>query len=668
MVGKMRQWLRRGCAVAAAGLLVLCAKAQGGADFDLPADFTRVYGLDELADGDCLLIGANYEQEDSLYLMTGEAPNKKMVAQPVCKGVPQDLTCEKSSYVWRLREAGDGLYRLETLDGGILNCEINGKSESTANLLLSGTNKSVWNFTLQDEGTFLVSHKETPDRALGFSWWALVGGESASYFGNFKEKGANTRSLCLYRVKPLDEYRGTAVLPADGERVTLFARGLMAGNEAVDGALAAVPTDSCELTDGTLAPDPPGQAWECRHGAAEGVFSLRAADGTYLADGFRHTQEPFGWRISEGYIVPATAEESEAAGAGDDTHIYLLKDAGRFRQLTAEDAAEARAVSVELRPVGGDPVPAYEESTGELRLTGAWSARRLRQMDWRGVRSLDLRALSLPVRAADFDRRPAADNVPVHVAATEVRAVPASWRFVVAESEDGSALSCPTVLADKHPFAPCRPFAAGAGELAYERQAFADGKWETLCLPFAAPVPDGFEAEELVEISDGQLLFAPVASVEAGKPVIVRYVGTAKDGTVPQRWEAGGGTVETGPAAGSFAGVFDTLRVADSAEGVYLLESSGERFVRAEAGSLLMPFRAFVRPDGGGQAARAALSVRHLGQEQEGVEAVRAENPAANGPCYDLQGRQVARDRLSGASGTLSPGIYIRNGKKIIRK
>jgi len=650
-------------------LSVLCARAQGGADFALPADFTRLQDVDELADGDCLLIGAEYEPEDAenepeaaFYLMTGTPERTWLWAQPMGKGVPENITCEDRAAVWRFRKAGDGCCRLETLDGKFL------YPYKTTYLSVSDTAKSEWCIVSQDNGTFLISNKNIKDRALGFSWWPVKDEISVSYFGNYKEGGANTRFLYLYRVRRPDEYRGGAALPADGERVTLFAQGLMAGRERTDGTLEALSADSCELTDGTLAPHPQGRAWVCRHGAEEGLFTLRDADGNYLAAGLGASPTPFDWRISKGYVVPAAAEEGGDATAAAVPHIYLLRNARCFRLLPAAEAVSAGAVLVAFRTVGEDPAVVSGESPGERRLTGAWSADRLRRLDWQGVRSLDLRALALPLRAADFAFRPAADNVPVFIARSEEQAAPEAWRFVVVADGEEATLRNEVVLTDRQPFVPGRAFTVAAGAFAYERQAYTDGLWETVCLPFDAQVPDGFVAETLTEIRAGELFFSSTDRLEGGKPAIVRYVGPSEEEKVSQRWEAEPGSVWTAPATDVFAGVFDTLRVNSTAEGIYLLDNTGQTFVRAAAGSSLCPFRAYLKPGGNGQTAPAAWAVRHADREHTAVGTVDADPPSADrGACYDLQGRRVGVCG-SGIPASLPPGIYIRNGKKIKRK
>lgn len=644
-------------------LFALSVWAQAGIRSYGSADFVRLHSWDDLQDGDLMLIGAQYVREGGFYLMTSTALKKKMQAERVCDEAPAKLSCEDETMVWRYRKGGNGMFALESLAGKFL-----GEVDKT-NVMLTTNQAFVWNVETTDGSTYRFRHKSTPDRYIGFSYYPPAGGKSASYFGNYLPGQSDSEDLILFRQMRADEYHGTATMPENGVRVTLYAEEYAAKGGSSTGVLQSFKADSCKLHSGLLAPGSEMLVWECRHGDSGNTFSLQYPDGTYLDGALQRSGTAFEWCISDGYISPAAMPDAGEAGENTERRIYFSRDKRHFCLLTADEALSQGAPAVGFKAVGKSPFSEYDAATRKKTLTGAWPANLLRTIGWDGVASLDLTMAELPLLATDFAYRPKKSNAPIYVKAGMEETVPASWTFVVAKGGDGEpTLLRKTVMADKQPFLPTYTFSAEDGMLLYEREAFTDGYWETVCLPFSSPVPKDFQAEVLSEIREGELVFSPTEHLEAYVPAIVRYVGNKTGGTALLSCHAEAGLVEKPRFAPTFTGVFDTLQVADAAEAVYLLEESGQKFVRAAAGSRLMPFRAYIRQTEDTAGGTQTLTVLHAADIEAGIDRVGTmPDNECRRACYDLRGRKVADPMSEEIWETLRPGIYIVGGKKVIK-
>lgn len=559
----------------AACLLVLLARGQNAAPGAADGVFVRLDGAGTLADGDCIALGAEHRY-GGFFLMTSRGENNKLAALDTGAVAPASLAGLTDDCLWRVRLGAGGAFALQSAAGRWLRAKGTG-------LELAGADADGWRLTPVAGSTFRLSHAATPERALSVVHGPQTISGSDYYFANYLPSVMECDGVAVYRLQA-SAPGGEATLPADGARVTLVAADCCAGAPGADGVPVALRADSARLHDGRLAPLPNQVSWTCRHTAA-GRFLLLCDGGAYLGEGLREAAEPYEWTIAEGRVAPAS--DSGAGGR----RIYYMCGPGAFRLAAADEAADGGAVGAAFAEVAPEAACEYDEATGVARLTGGWTAGALRRFDWRDVRWLDLRALSLPRLCTDFSRQPAGANVPVCVAADAAAHVPGGWRLVLLADGDGLRLMRPAALTDRMPLHLAETFAVGEGQLVYERQAFADGMWETLCLPFDAAVPDGFEAERLAEWRDGRLVFTPTRDIRAGEPLIIRYAGEAAAGTVPFVARSAAGRVAAPSASSPFAGQPDTLRV-EAVSGTYLLRAGGDRFVRAAAGSMLLPFRA----------------------------------------------------------------------------
>lgn len=183
------------------------------------------------------------------------------------------------------------------------------------------------------------------------------------------------------------------------------------------------------------------------------------------------------------------------------------------------------------------------------------------------------------------DYTPPADNTITYL--TDSDKVPAYGNLLVRNG----ALLYPSVLIDGAEFAPTRPFTVTAGQLTYTR-TLQDGNWETLSLPFAAQVPEGIDVRELVSAEGGNLEFQPVPVIRPNVPVILR---SATEEGAHVTFVSTGGTVSLpSDTPSALRPTYQHLYINSASEGIYLLTGAGMQFVRADSGSNLRPFRAFL--------------------------------------------------------------------------
>lgn len=180
---------------------------------------------------------------------------------------------------------------------------------------------------------------------------------------------------------------------------------------------------------------------------------------------------------------------------------------------------------------------------------------------------------------------PPTDNTVTYL--TDGDKVPAYGNLLVRNG----ALLYPSVLLDGMEFAPSEPFTVTAGQLTYTR-TLEDENWETLSLPFAASVPEGIDARELVSVDGDNLEFQPVTEIRANVPVILRSK-VASGASVT--FISTGGTVSLPTELPSpLRPTYSHIYINSASEGIYLLTAEGMKFVRADSGSTLCPFRSFL--------------------------------------------------------------------------
>lgn len=199
---------------------------------------------------------------------------------------------------------------------------------------------------------------------------------------------------------------------------------------------------------------------------------------------------------------------------------------------------------------------------------------------------------------------------------------------------------------------------------AYVHRSFSSDYWNTLCLPFslsAEQITDMFGEEtticEFESINGDTLNFSEVDAIEAGTPYLFKPEDTVDDpyfedvvisDTQPQTVTHNGY---------SFIGVYNATEL--DASDVFL-GTDGNLYHPAEATNTIKGMRAYFQIPTTSLASKAVLNVTR--GNTTGIASINAEQ-AHDDRIYNMCGMLVGRDETS-----LSKGVYIRDGKKIIIK
>lgn len=153
------------------------------------------------------------------------------------------------------------------------------------------------------------------------------------------------------------------------------------------------------------------------------------------------------------------------------------------------------------------------------------------------------------------------------------------------------------VLTDKYPFGVIHSFTAQ--QAAYTRDAWQDGEWETIVLPFdvsAANLPDGYKFDQFHSISPDQTVvrFVEATELKAHTPYLMRYAGTPENIQKPVTFKAEKVTIEPfNPNTNTaFKGVYTT----QSGVGRYILGIKNGKavFNIGIEDAHIQPFRAYI--------------------------------------------------------------------------
>ena len=189
------------------------------------------------------------------------------------------------------------------------------------------------------------------------------------------------------------------------------------------------------------------------------------------------------------------------------------------------------------------------------------------------------------------------------------------------------------------------------------------GGWNTFCSPFSISSTDltamGITAKTLssstFDAGSGllTLIFADAASIEAGKPYLVKVNATVQNPT----FEGVTTVSTTTPTQTTYADFIPTLgltEVTGNTKEILFIGSGNTLLHPTSLPGNLKGFRGYFRLKSDAAAA-SSLSL-NLGEETTGIENVNRET-ITNNRYYDLQGRHVAQP---------TKGLYIVNGKKAV--
>ncbi len=206
------------------------------------------------------------------------------------------------------------------------------------------------------------------------------------------------------------------------------------------------------------------------------------------------------------------------------------------------------------------------------------------------------------------------------------------------------------VLTDGHPFKAPADFTATSAS--YTTTINATAQAGTLCLPFAATIPEGVTAYTLAYTSgDAATATAVKGTIPANTPVLLNGSGAASftGSNVAVAADATN-------AADAMTGVFEATGVPTGSYVLQMDESNKVGFYKVDASDPItaQPFRAYLTAQNAG----AALRIVYPG-DATGIEAVEAAADSKDDAYYTLSGVRVSHP---------VKGLYIKNGKKVMVK
>lgn len=204
------------------------------------------------------------------------------------------------------------------------------------------------------------------------------------------------------------------------------------------------------------------------------------------------------------------------------------------------------------------------------------------------------------------------------------------------------------VLTDGHPFKAPSDFTATAAT--YTTTISTAAQAGTLCLPYAAAIPEGVTAYTLTYQSGDNATATEVeTTIPANTPVLLNGSGEVTF--------TGSGAVSASATneSGALKGVFEAGTVP---EGSYVLQKKDNKLAFFKVGSTtinIKPFRAYLTAQAG---ARLGITFADETTGISDASRLMDSGEMIKDNVYDLQGRRVAKP---------TKGLYIMNGKKIVK-
>ena len=194
----------------------------------------------------------------------------------------------------------------------------------------------------------------------------------------------------------------------------------------------------------------------------------------------------------------------------------------------------------------------------------------------------------------------------------------------------------------------------------YKRDAYLDGGYETIVLPFDADITSikeaGFVFEKFEGFGDNTIKFVELdedENLQAGVPYLFCYSGTPSDDRVKIEFVASVGQVKGSIVA--IEGWNGTFKAMDGSEiaGKYILNISGDKMQKAGEGASLAPYRCYLELPNNTNV--AMFSVSHRTSTTTEIENLNMKDDSEL--IFDLCGRRLDKMPKS--------GVVIKNNKKI---
>ncbi|MBR0036072.1 MAG: hypothetical protein IJP70_00360 [Bacteroidales bacterium] len=191
------------------------------------------------------------------------------------------------------------------------------------------------------------------------------------------------------------------------------------------------------------------------------------------------------------------------------------------------------------------------------------------------------------------------------------------------------------------------------------------GGWNTFCVPFDLDTPTGWTVKSLTasEFNSGTgeltLTFADAASIEAGKPYLVKVTSTVANPTF-EGVTVTDGTTPTETTAVDFIPTLGATTIAGDVKSILFLGTGNKLYNPSAENQQMKGFRAYFRLKDEAAAARA-YRISFGEEESTGIIGIRADG-TANGEenVYTLDGRKLQGQPAQ-------KGVYIVNGKRVIK-
>ena len=193
------------------------------------------------------------------------------------------------------------------------------------------------------------------------------------------------------------------------------------------------------------------------------------------------------------------------------------------------------------------------------------------------------------------------------------------------------------------------------------------GSWNTFAAPFSTAIPEGWTVKELTSASfaDGTLTlnFANAASIEAGKPYLVKVAANTDLSTAP--FTGAIVSKDAQPFTSTDVDFIPTLGATTIPDGdpkSVLLMTSGNKLKSPSAlPANIKGFRAYFQLKGETASLARAFSIDFGDGETTGIIAIGTDRAAStDNATYTLDGRRISK--------ATQKGVYIQNGKKVIIK
>lgn len=198
-------------------------------------------------------------------------------------------------------------------------------------------------------------------------------------------------------------------------------------------------------------------------------------------------------------------------------------------------------------------------------------------------------------------------------------------------------------------------------------RTLATGSWNTFAAPFSTAIPEGWTVKELTSatFADGTLTlnFANAASIEAGKPYLVKVAANTDLSTAP--FTGAIVSKDAQPFTSTVVDFIPTLGATTIPDGdtksVLFLAANNTLLNPSALPADMKGFRAYFQLKGETASLARAFSMNFGDGETTGIIAIGTDRAAStDNATYTLDGRRISK--------ATQKGVYIQNGKKVIIK